>query len=108
MWFIAQTMNDFERIAGTFGVPVVILVAVFVFVIIPITKAQVSALNKVGEAIPPLLKDVNDLKNTSADQTDVLRSISSNQEKLSDNQEKLAGRLDTVCKVSAHDGWKPK
>lgn len=100
MMLLAQSQpSDFERIAGTFGVPVAILVAVFIFVIIPITKAQVTNLNKVGDAIQPMQQDIASLKTVSADQTSVLKSIDA-------NQTKLANRLDSVCKADC-DTWKP-
>jgi hypothetical protein len=106
MLFAEQTFTDFERIAGTFGVPVVILVAVFIFVIIPITKAQVANLNKVGDAIQPMQKDISDLKSVSLDQADVLKSQTDVLKSLDANQTKLADRLDNVCKADC-DNWKP-
>lgn len=69
-------MDTFERIAGTFGVPVAILAAVLWWILIPISKAYVANLNKVGDALAPM--------------KDSLKSID-------ENQARIADQLESVC-----------
>lgn len=59
------SMESILQIAGTFGVPTALLAALIYWVLIPLGRAHIVNLNKVGDALPPI--------------ADAMKTISQNQ-----------------------------
>lgn len=115
----AQTV-DFEKLIGNYGLPTAILILVFIFVIIPIAKAQVAALTKVTEAMPDIQAAIQTAVGNMPEMTKALKEISEGQKEISDSQkkinesqvklldklDKMQEKMENVCKVECSD-WTP-
>ena len=71
-------MDSLIQIAGTFGVPVVLLGLICWFVVVPIAQAYVRNLNKVGDAIPPIVATLQALHQSQSDTVDAVKNANAN------------------------------